>query len=85
VISDCPRLSGLSVSKVVVACQQRAALFGATSVDGAAKSAGSRQTAQHAFHGVEDRSDWDWVRKTGCHVAQGYFVANPMPGSQVAG
>jgi EAL domain-containing protein (putative c-di-GMP-specific phosphodiesterase class I)/DNA-binding NarL/FixJ family response regulator len=40
---------------------------------------------QTVAEGVEDRSDWDWVRKTGCQVAQGYFIAKPMPGSQVAG
>ncbi|MDP1899901.1 MAG: EAL domain-containing protein [Rubrivivax sp.] len=29
--------------------------------------------------GVEDRADWDFVRAAGCDVAQGYFVARPMP------
>lgn len=28
--------------------------------------------------GVEDRADWDFVRRSGCDVAQGYFVARPM-------
>jgi EAL domain-containing protein (putative c-di-GMP-specific phosphodiesterase class I) len=28
--------------------------------------------------GVEDRADWDFVRQSGCDVAQGYFVAKPM-------
>ncbi|MCR4304615.1 MAG: EAL domain-containing response regulator [Gallionella sp.] len=29
--------------------------------------------------GVEDRDDWDFVRKSGCDIAQGYFIAKPMP------
>ncbi len=29
--------------------------------------------------GVEDRDDWDFLRRTGCAMAQGYFIARPMP------
>ncbi|MGS0758013.1 EAL domain-containing protein, partial [Roseateles sp. GG27B] len=29
--------------------------------------------------GVEDRNDWDFLRRTGCDLAQGYFIARPMP------
>jgi EAL domain-containing protein (putative c-di-GMP-specific phosphodiesterase class I)/CheY-like chemotaxis protein len=29
--------------------------------------------------GVEDRADWDYVCRSGCDVAQGYFIARPMP------
>ena len=29
--------------------------------------------------GVEDRADWDSLRASGCTLAQGYFVARPMP------
>lgn len=28
--------------------------------------------------GVENRADWDFLRRTGCQVAQGYFIARPM-------
>lgn len=28
--------------------------------------------------GVEDRADWDFMRKTGCDMAQGYFISRPM-------
>ena len=31
--------------------------------------------------GVEDRADWDFVRRSGCDMAQGYFIAKPMPGN----
>jgi EAL domain-containing protein (putative c-di-GMP-specific phosphodiesterase class I) len=29
--------------------------------------------------GVQDRTDWDFVRARGCDLAQGYFIAPPMP------
>ena len=29
--------------------------------------------------GVEDRADWDFVRESGCDIAQGYFIGRPMP------
>ena len=29
--------------------------------------------------GVEDRADWESLRASGCTLAQGYFVARPMP------
>ena len=29
--------------------------------------------------GVEDAEDWDFLRQTGCGMAQGYFIARPMP------
>lgn len=29
--------------------------------------------------GVEDRADWNFVLQRGCDMAQGYFIANPMP------
>ena len=31
--------------------------------------------------GVEDADDWDLVKRTGCDLAQGYFIARPMPAS----
>ncbi|MEO5343360.1 MAG: EAL domain-containing protein [Gammaproteobacteria bacterium SHHR-1] len=33
--------------------------------------------------GVEDREDWDFLRNSGCHIAQGYFIARPMPAEQL--
>lgn len=38
-----------------------------------------------AAEGVEDADDWNMVRKTGCDLAQGYFIARPMPGVEVPG
>lgn len=35
--------------------------------------------------GVEDRADWDFVRKAGCDIAQGYFIARPMPAADLPG
>jgi EAL domain-containing protein (putative c-di-GMP-specific phosphodiesterase class I) len=33
--------------------------------------------------GVEDHDDWDYVRKTGCDLAQGYFIGAPMPAEEL--
>ncbi len=35
--------------------------------------------------GVEDRDDWDFLRRTGCDLAQGYFIAKPMPAADLPG
>jgi EAL domain-containing protein (putative c-di-GMP-specific phosphodiesterase class I) len=35
--------------------------------------------------GVEDRDDWDFLRRTGCDLAQGYFIAQPMPAADLPG
>ncbi|HEX5783502.1 MAG TPA: EAL domain-containing response regulator, partial [Burkholderiaceae bacterium] len=29
--------------------------------------------------GVEDQADWDFLKESGCDLAQGYFIAKPMP------
>jgi len=35
--------------------------------------------------GVETRADWDHLRKIDCAVAQGYFIAKPMPAADFLG
>ena len=35
--------------------------------------------------GVADEDDWRLLRDTGCNLAQGYFIAKPMPAADVAG
>ena len=35
--------------------------------------------------GPEDREDWDFLKASGCDLAQGYFIAKPMPASEVVG
>lgn len=35
--------------------------------------------------GVEDQEDWDFLRRTGCHLAQGHFIARPMPATDLPG
>lgn len=35
--------------------------------------------------GVEDQEDWDFLRQTECHLAQGYFIARPMPADDLPG
>lgn len=46
---------------------------------GLAKELGMEVVAE----GVEDQADWDFLRKTGCDLAQGYFIARPMPVEEV--
>lgn len=48
---------------------------------GLAKQLGMSVVAE----GVEDQSDWDFVRKAGCDIAQGYFIAKPMPAAEIPG
>jgi EAL domain-containing protein (putative c-di-GMP-specific phosphodiesterase class I) len=33
--------------------------------------------------GVEDQADWDLLHALGCDVAQGYYIAKPMPGEEL--
>lgn len=35
--------------------------------------------------GVEKIGDWDMLRSTGCDLAQGYFIARPMPAADLPG
>ncbi len=35
--------------------------------------------------GVEDLNDWNYIRSTSCHIAQGYFIAKPMRGDEIIG
>lgn len=37
-----------------------------------------------AAEGVEDAGTLDFMRSLGCDLAQGYFIAHPMPGDEVA-
>ena len=46
---------------------------------GLAKELGMEVVAE----GVEDQADWDFLQKTGCDLAQGYFIARPMPAEDV--
>lgn len=48
---------------------------------GMAHQLGMRTVAE----GVEDREDWDLLRRLGCQLAQGYFIARPMAGSDLPG
>jgi EAL domain-containing protein (putative c-di-GMP-specific phosphodiesterase class I) len=44
-----------------------------------AKQLGMKTVAE----GVEDRVDWDFLRSTDCDLAQGYFIAKPMPPGEI--
>jgi len=51
----------------------RRAMF--TASLGIARQLGMQTVAE----GVEDLADWNFLRQQGCDLAQGYFVARPMP------
>lgn len=40
---------------------------------------------QTVGEGVGDRTDWYVLRRSGCDIAQGYFIARPMPGEALPG
>ena len=45
----------------------------------------ARQLGMHSVaEGIEDREDWDVLRGLRCDLAQGYFIARPMPGPAIA-
>ncbi len=47
---------------------------------GMAKHLGMRTVAE----GVEDEADWEFLRLTGCDLAQGYFISKPMPAERLS-
>ena len=48
---------------------------------GLAKQLGLEVVAE----GVEDQADWEFVHKSECDIAQGYFIAKPMPAADLSG
>jgi EAL domain-containing protein (putative c-di-GMP-specific phosphodiesterase class I)/CheY-like chemotaxis protein len=48
---------------------------------GMAQQLGIRTVAE----GVEDQADWDFLLAAGCDLAQGYFIAKPMPAAELPG
>jgi len=47
---------------------------------GMARQLGMKTVAE----GLEDRDDWDFLRAAACDMAQGYFIAKPMPAADLA-
>lgn len=44
---------------------------------------GKQLGMQVVAEGVEDRDDWEFLRRTGCDLAQGYFIAHPMQAEEL--
>ena len=38
---------------------------------------------QVVAEGIEDQDDWNFLSQLGCDVGQGYFIARPMPATEV--
>jgi len=51
----------------------------------ASLSLGKHLGMEVVAEGVEDRDDWDMVRSTKCDLAQGFFIAHPMPATDLPG
>ena len=47
---------------------------------GIARQLGMKTVAE----GVEDRADWNFLLESDCELAQGYFIARPMPAADLA-
>lgn len=47
---------------------------------GMARQLGMKVVAE----GVENEDDWNYLRQTPCDLAQGYFIARPMPAEDIA-
>lgn len=63
------------VTDVALYPQRRVIL--ASSID-MARKLGLKVVAE----GVESRADWDRLKELGCTMAQGYFIAKPMPAAE---
>ena len=44
---------------------------------------GKQLGMQVVAEGVEDREDWQFLRRTECDQAQGYFIGHPMPAEEL--
>jgi EAL domain-containing protein (putative c-di-GMP-specific phosphodiesterase class I) len=54
-----------------------------SAIYGASLSLAKHLGIKTVAEGVENRADWDFLRGTGCDLAQGYFIAKPMPAGEI--
>ncbi|MBI3581335.1 MAG: EAL domain-containing response regulator [Nitrospinae bacterium] len=52
---------------------------------GSSLSLGKQLGMSVVAEGIEDKADWDFMRESGCDVAQGYYIARPMPANHLPG
>jgi EAL domain-containing protein (putative c-di-GMP-specific phosphodiesterase class I) len=52
---------------------------------GGALALGKELQLEVVAEGVEDRTDWDFLLRTGCTLAQGCFIGKPMPAEEIVG
>lgn len=52
---------------------------------GASLTLGQQLNMEVVAEGVEDRADWDFIRHVGFNLAQGFFIAKPMPAEDLVG
>ena len=52
---------------------------------GASLGLGKQLSMEVVAEGVEDEDDWELVKRTGCDLAQGYYMAPGMPAADLPG
>ena len=57
---------------------------GARVIADSSVSLGQKLDLQVVAEGVESAEDWQMVQRLGCDMAQGYYIARPMEGNDVA-
>ena len=53
------------------------------SIYNASLSLAQQLNMQSVAEGVENQADWDFILNSGCDLAQGYFIAKPMPAGEI--
>jgi EAL domain-containing protein (putative c-di-GMP-specific phosphodiesterase class I)/FixJ family two-component response regulator len=53
------------------------------SIYNASLSLAQQLSMQSVAEGVEDKADWNFIRSSGCDLAQGYYIAKPMPADEI--
>ncbi len=57
--------------------------IGAVHIVEAAVSLAEKLGLKVVAEGVETKEGFDFIRKLGCHLAQGYYIARPMPANEL--
>lgn len=80
-LRDIP-FTGLKIDRNFTHGAWRDAALGA--IVGASVELATKLGMRTVAEGVEDEADWRFLRAAGCDLAQGYFIARPFPGEDLA-
>jgi EAL domain-containing protein (putative c-di-GMP-specific phosphodiesterase class I)/FixJ family two-component response regulator len=79
-LSEIP-FSELKIDQIFVSGSGQRPILGALVETSAALA--RRLNLRCVAEGIENSDDWDSAARYGCSIAQGFFVAKPMPGAQI--